>query len=207
VLEVGPADTLAPAPPALDAEGLMTDAMGRRGEIAAAAAVMEAARAAARAVRSGRAPDVTATGGYKRQSDGLTGAFLGIAIPLPMWDRRAGEVQAADARVSAAAARLARTERQVRNDVARALLAWEAALARLALLGDPQTEPADLLAIAQVAYEAGEMELVQLLDAADALREAQTLEGRLRAQLWTSYFDLERAVGGFDRSMNLEEDA
>jgi outer membrane protein, heavy metal efflux system len=206
-LEVGPADTLAHATPALDADRLMGAAVGQRSEIAAAAAELEAARAAARAARSGRVPDMTATGGYKRQSDGLTGAFLGIAIPLPLWDRRAGEVQAADARVSAATARLAQAERQVRNDVARALLAWESARARITLLGDPQAEAADLLGIAQVAYGVGEMELVQLLDAADALREAATLEARLRARLWTSYFDLERAVGGFDRSMDNEEDA
>jgi outer membrane protein, heavy metal efflux system len=206
-LELGPADTLAHAPPVLDADRLMADAVERRREVAAAAAEFDAATAAARAVRAGRVPEVTATGGYKRQSDGLTGAFLGIAIPLPLWDRRAGEVQAADARAAAAAARLAATERQVRNDVARALLAWQTAVARLALLGDPQAEPADLLDIAQVAYEAGEMELVQLLDAADALREAATLEARLRAQLWTSYYDLERAVGGFDGSIDNEEDA
>jgi outer membrane protein, heavy metal efflux system len=206
-LEVGPADTLGHAPPAVDADRLIASAIGRRSEIAAAAAELEAARAGARAARSGRVPDVTATGGYKRQADGLTGAFLGIAIPLPLWDRRAGEVQVAGVRVTAAAARLAQAERQVRSDVARALLAWEAALARLALLGDPQTAPDDLLAIAQVAYEAGEMELVQLLDAADALREAAALEARLRAQLWTSYFDLERAVGGFDSSMYNEGDA
>jgi outer membrane protein, heavy metal efflux system len=206
-LEVGPADTLAHAPPLPGVDRLAADALRRRPEVAAATAEREAALAGARVARSARVPDVTATGGWKRQSDGLTGAFLGIAIPLPVWDRRAGEVEAADARAAAAAARLAQAERQVRNDVARAFLAWETAAMRLALLGDPQVEAADLLAIAQVAYEAGEMELVQLLDAADALREAQALEARLRAQIWTSYFDLERAAGGFDRSMDSEEDA
>jgi hypothetical protein len=30
---------------------------------------------------------------------------------------------------------------------------------------------------------------------------------RLRAEFWTSYFDLERAVGGFDASTDNEEDA
>jgi cobalt-zinc-cadmium efflux system outer membrane protein len=206
-LEVGPADTLAAAPARPDIERLMSDAAGRRSEITAAAAALEAAHADARAARSGRIPDVTATGGYKRQSDGLAGAFLGLSIPLPLWDRRGGEVEAADARVSAAEARLAQVRRQVRNDVARALLAYEAAVERIAMLADPQAEAADLLSIAQIAYDAGEMELVQLLDAADALRDAQTLEARLRAELWTSWFDLERAVGGFDGSMDNEEDA
>jgi outer membrane protein, heavy metal efflux system len=206
-LEIGPADTLGAAPPRPDLERLMGNALARRSEVAAAAAALEAARTDARAARSGRIPDATAISGWKRQSDGLAGAFLGLSIPLPLWDRRAGDVGAADARVSAAEARRAQAERQVRNDVARALLAYEAAVARIAMLADPQVEAADLVAIAQIAYDAGEMELVQLLDAADALREAQALEARLRADLWTSWFDLERAVGGFDASMNDVEDA
>jgi outer membrane protein, heavy metal efflux system len=206
-LEVGPADTLSAAPSRPDLERVTSEAVGRRSEIAAAAAALEAARAAARATRSGRIPDITATGGWKRQSDGLAGAFLGLSIPLPLWDRSGGAVESADARVLAAEARLAQAERQVRNDVARARLTYEAALARIEMLADPQAEAADLLSIAQIAYDAGEMELVQLLDAADALRNAQTLEVRLRAELWTSWFDLERAVGGFDGSMNNEEDA
>ena len=59
-------------------------------------------------------------------------------------------------------------------------------------------EDPDLLQIAQVAYDAGEMDLVQLLDAAEALWDARTAEARLKADLWTAYYDLERAVGGFE---------
>jgi outer membrane protein, heavy metal efflux system len=206
-LEIGPADTLGAAPAGPGLERLVSDALARRTEIAAASAALDAARAEARAGRSGRVPDITATGGYKRQSDGLAGAFLGVSIPLPLWDRRAGAVAAADARVAAAEARLAQAERQVRNDVARSLLAYEAAVARIALLADPQAGAADLLTIAQIAYDAGEMELVQLLDAAGALRESATLEARLRAELWISWFDLERAVGGVNGTRDDEEDA
>ncbi|CAN5690362.1 TolC family protein [soil metagenome] len=206
-LEVGPAGTLGAAPARPDPERLTSDALARRREIAAAAAALAAARADARAGRSGRVPDITATGGYKRQSDGMAGAFLGLSIPLPLWDRRAGAVAAADARVAAAEARLTQAERQVRNDVARSLLAYEAAVARIAMLADPQADAADLLTTAQIAYEAGEMDLLQLLDAAGALRDSEALEARLRADLWISWFDLERAVGGFDGSMDNEEDA
>ncbi len=60
-------------------------------------------------------------------------------------------------------------------------------------MGDPD----DLLDMALVAYAEGEMELVELLDAADALHEARTAELSLRAAFWTAYFDLERALGGF----------
>ena len=57
-----------------------------------------------------------------------------------------------------------------------------------------------------MAYEEGEMELIELLDAAEALRAARLAETRLRADLWISYYDLERAVGGFDGFVNEEED-
>jgi outer membrane protein, heavy metal efflux system len=204
-LELAAADAAGALPPAIDSARVMTEALTRRSEIAAAEADLEAARAEHRARRSGRIPNVTAMAGYKRQSDGLTGAFLGVSVPMPLWDRRAGEVEAASARVSVAEARLVEARRRVRNDVARALLAYESYVARLALLGEPQAEATDLLNIARIAYDANEMDLIELLDAADALREAQTLEIRLRAEFWTSYFDLERAMGGFD-STNTRED-
>ena len=200
-LELAPADTLAGPPPTIDASGILAAAIERRREVAAATASLDAARAEAAVTRRERIPDLTATGGYKRQSDGFSGAFLGLSIPLPLWDRRGGQVQAADARVAAAEARLALTQRQVESDVRRALETYRMFAERAELLSiDAAGDAADLLEIAQVAYEAGEMDLIELLDAANALREAQVLEAQVRADYWTSYFDLERAVGGFPGS-------
>ncbi|CAN5651628.1 hypothetical protein BH23GEM10_BH23GEM10_17130 [soil metagenome] len=193
-----PADSFDTPPPIVEPAGLLAASLARRSEIVAAQADVDAAHADATLSRRERVPAVTATGGYKRQSDGLTGAFLGLSIPLPFRDRRGGAIDAADARVNAAAARFALVQRQVRNDVNRALEAYESYRRRAALLASSMSaETADLLTIAQVSYEAGEMDLIELLDAADALREAQALEARFRAGFWTSYFDLERAVGGF----------
>ena len=61
-------------------------------------------------------------------------------------------------------------------------------------------ESSDLLQIAQVAYDLGEMELLELLDAAAALRGARNANAQLKADLWTAYYNLERAVGGFDNA-------
>jgi outer membrane protein, heavy metal efflux system len=201
-LELAAAEMPGAVPPALDPARMMAEAGARRSEIAAAAAELDAARAELRAVRSARIPEVTATAGYKQQSDGLTGAFLGVSVPMPLWDRRGGAIEAANARVGAAEARLAEVQRRVRNDVARALLTHESYAARLVMLDEHQAEAADLLSIAHIAYDANEMDLIALLDAADAVREAQMLELRLRSEFWTSYFDLERAVGGFDSADN-----
>jgi outer membrane protein, heavy metal efflux system len=207
-LELAPAEPLVGAPPAIAAERALDLALARRGEVAAAEAARESARAATSVERRDRIPDLTATGGYKTQSDGLTGAFLGLSLPLPLWDRRGGAIGAAEARVAAAEYRLGLTRRQVQNDVRHALETYASLARRAELFGSwAAAELADLLEIARVAYDEGEMELIELLDAAEALRETQTTEARLRADLWTGYYDVERAVGGLDGLMNETEDS
>lgn len=206
-LELAPAEPLAGHPPRQKTDRVLATALSLRREIGAAEAELQAAGAAATVAARERIPDITATGGYKRQSDGRAGAFFGLSLPLPFWDRRAGAVDAAEARVLAAESRVALIRRQVENDVRRALETYESLTRRAALLSEPLTEQAgDLVEIAQVAYEAGEMDLIGVLDAAAALREAHIAEVRLRADLWTAYYDLERAVGGFDGSIDESED-
>lgn len=198
-LEVAPAAPDAGLPPDIVPERALETALARRREITSAEAALESVRAAAAVARRERIPDLTATGGYKTQSDGLAGAFFGLSLPLPIWDRRSGPVDAAEARVSATESRLTLTRRQVESDVLRALETYRSLSHRVELLGAPATdEAADLLEIARVAYAEGEMDLIELLDAAEALMEAQLGEARLHADLWTSYYDVERAVGGFD---------
>jgi outer membrane protein, heavy metal efflux system len=70
-------------PPSPAAVALGPAALERRPELAAARAEVEAEVAQARLIRAERVPDVTATGGLKRQSDGLRGAFLGLSLPVP----------------------------------------------------------------------------------------------------------------------------
>lgn len=203
VVAYAPADALTALPPVVMAERAFATALDRRRELTAAQAAVASARADATVARAERIPDVTATAGYKRQSDGLTGAFLGLSLPVPLWDRRGGAVHAAEARLRAADSRAALTRRQVENDVRRALEGYRSLTRRAELLAEPvMQEAGDLLEIARVAYAEGEMELLDLLDAAEALMEARLADARLRAELWTSYYDLERAVGGFDAPLN-----
>lgn len=206
-LELAPADALAGLPPEVPAEQAMAAALARRPEVAAAESALASSRAGADAARGERIPDLTATGGYKTQSDGFTGVFLGLSLPIPLWDRRGGAIEAAEARVGAAGSRAALARRQVLTDVRRAVETYRSLQARAELLGQSVAgEAGDLLEIARVAYAEGEMELIELLDAAEALMEAGVAEARLRADLWIGYYDVERAVGGFGDAMNDGED-
>ncbi|MDT8341495.1 MAG: TolC family protein [Longimicrobiales bacterium] len=206
--EVAPSEDLAGRPPSMTLEEATATALERRRELEAARAASRAAEAEFALARNQRLPDVTATGGYKHQSDGRDGVFLGLSVPLPVWDRNGGAVLASQARQAAAASRTALVQRQVRNDVERAVETYRSLVRRADMLsvGVPGGAQ-DLLEIARVGYAEGDMELLQLLDAARAHLDARLAEGRLQADLWTSYYDLERAVGGFgDAESNGEND-
>ena len=199
--EVAPRDPLGISPPEPALDRVLEGAISRRQEVVAARSEVEAARAGVSLARAERIPDITATGGSKRQSDGFSGFFLGVSIPLSLFDRSAGAVEATEAQVRSAEERLALTSRQVENDLRRTIETYRSLRGRTEfLVEEPLDEAPDLLQIAQVAYDAGEMDLVQLLDAAEALWDARTARARLKADLWTAYYDLEWAVGGFDTS-------
>ncbi len=174
-------------------------AVSRRPEVAAAEAEVLAAQANDRVARAVRIPDITATGGYKRQSDGFSGAFLGLSVPLPLFDRRSGEIEATGARVRAAEERRVLTRRRIEADLRNTIESYGSLRGRSVFLEDNRLAGSpDILEIAQVAYDAGEMTLVELLDAAEALRDARMAEARLGADLRIALYDLERAQGGFD---------
>jgi cobalt-zinc-cadmium efflux system outer membrane protein len=159
---------------------------------------VNAARAELALHRRARLPDPILTGGFKRQSDGLSGTFLGLTLPLPLFNRRSGHIQAVDARVSAAESRLAVAQRHIENDVRTTLERFTSLAARVELLRRRLLLGVDdLLDIARVSYAEGEMTLLELLDAADAFRAARVTATELLADYWVSYYDLERAAGGF----------
>ncbi len=177
-----------------------------RPELMAAASGTAAAQGARRAARAERLPVPTLTAGYKDQSDGLTGAFLGFGLRVPLFDRNSAAVAARDAPVRSAEARQLLVARRIHNDVRGAHDAYVAAherakLMRTDLVGDTGA----LLRIARVAYEEGEMTLVELFDAVDAFRVAHVIATEAIADLWVGYYDLERAVGAPLDALSTEE--
>ncbi|MGH9389882.1 MAG: TolC family protein, partial [Vicinamibacteria bacterium] len=181
----------------LDADRAVASALERRVEMRGAEAEMAAARASVHLASLFTRPDVTLTGGYKRQSDGFDGLFLGVSLPVPLFDRRRGEFNAAEARLRAAETSRALSRRAIEVDVRRAFAAYLSTSERVALVRHQLLSgAADLLPIARVSYSEGEMTLLELLDAADAFRESQITISDLKARHWIRYYDLERAMGG-----------
>ncbi len=183
-------------PPAISVQEALQAALQQRPELRRWQSAVEAQKAARRAARREAWPDPSVTAGYKRQSDGFKGAFLGVGIPLPLFDRNRGAAEAEAERLDAARTQQSLARREIRNEVRQAHAAYTSARRQSQLLSDELLRGSgDLLRIAQTSYDEGEMSLVELLDAADAYRDARLRSVDLRADLWTRYFLLLRAIG------------
>jgi outer membrane protein, heavy metal efflux system len=127
-----------------------------------------------------------------------TGDFAlvgGVSMPLPIFDRNQGNVEAARSSVRAAEASLAGAMANARVRTQNAIIAVEAAEARVrALEGAAVPEAAEALRLAQLSYQEGRASLLELLDAQNAHRTAQLALVDARLALATATADLGRAA-------------
>lgn len=181
-------------------DSLVALALSARGDLDAAALEMEAARAEARRTSRERIPALALTAGTKRE-EGLGGARLhgfvaGVALPLPIWDRRAGAITAADAETRRRAAELSSARRRITREVLEAADALRAVQEQLRAIGPSvQADAAAALRSAETAYAEGEITLLEWLDTVRAYQETEAMIANLRAELVIRAAALERAVG------------
>ncbi len=186
-------ELLPPALPPLD------DALARldqRPDLQALARRAEAADLEGRAAKRGAIPEVTVGVGPKRVDNGVSnesGIALSLAVPLPVFDRQqAGQQRAAAEALQARAEHgLARNraEGELRglHRQAESLRATAADYRSRAL-----AVSAELLRIAEAAYQGGESSLLELLDAYRGALETEitTLELEQRAREARIEYDL-----------------
>jgi cobalt-zinc-cadmium efflux system outer membrane protein len=180
---------------------LVALALRSRAELRASRSEALAAVAEARLAERERVPVPVVSGGLKTESapgveDGLRGFAAGVALPLPLWNRSGGAVQAAQAE---ARRRLAETEslrRRVAREVSEAADSYRVAAEQVSIL-TPQLGPEGTAALrsAQVAYAEGEASLVEWLDAVRAYHEAESSYASLQAEVLVRRAALERAIG------------
>ncbi|HEY0970075.1 MAG TPA: TolC family protein [Gemmatimonadales bacterium] len=207
VLDARALDSLAAAPlppppaaPGVAADSLQVLALARRAELRVAQLERDAAAAGIRLARSERLPIPVVSAGLKTErtpdGDGFRGLVAGVTLPLPLWDRREGAVAAAEADARVLDAELAALRLRVAREVATALAASQAVEAQLAALGPRVTEDTETaLRAVRVAYDEGEITLVEWLDAVRAYQDAQAAVTALQAESLIRRAALERAVG------------
>lgn len=192
---------LAPAElPDLDAElpavqEAQTRAEQQRPALRRIEAERATAEAAQRVAKQDRIPSPTLMAGYKRQSDGFEGVFFGAEIPIPAFDRNAPQIRAEQARLEGAETTRRLLQRQIEDEVRTAHAAYTSVTERRARLNTAGASPNALLARAESRYAEGEMELSDLLDAAETYAEARSIAIDLKTDQWMRYLDLLRAMG------------
>jgi len=198
--EIALDDRLVIAPSTLIADSLFVLAARNRGELQAASFEAEAAAADARLTSRERLPIPVLTAGLKNEElaggGTLNGFVVGVSLPLPLWDRRRGAVEAADADARRRTAEVEVVRRRIVREVGEAVEGLRAAEEQLALLRPHLgSESAAALRAAEVAYAEGEISLVEWLDAVRAYQEAEATFALLRAESLIRRAAVERAVG------------
>jgi outer membrane protein, heavy metal efflux system len=191
---------LLPAPPStLDVAAVVS----RRPELRALGEESAAGELELGAGRRGWVPEFQLAAGYKGSSgageraDGFT---LGVAVPLPLFDRLQDESLRGAGRARAARGRQAIEEATAAGDV-RALHAEALQLAEAARRFRDAATPAsrDLLTTAEAAYRGGELGILELLD---AYRGALDTELQALDLAWAARrarIDLDLATAGASR--------
>lgn len=182
-------------------DSLIGVALSRRADLRALEHEAAAARSDAHLATAGRVPQPALTLGYKRERSDANeasghGFVIGISIPAPIWDRRTGEISAADADASRRTSETTGLRRRIARDVAEAyeaLRAADDALDPLRVeLGESTTRSLNAV---QVAWSEGEITLLEWLDAVRAYQEAESIAIGLRAQAMIRRAALDHAIG------------
>lgn len=199
-----------PTTPEGDAPSLeeaLGQARSERPEIAAARERLEEARLEFLAVRSEKYPKLVAQaqGGYNGNylGDLSWNRVVGATVSVPIFT--GGQIGAREAGARARARELEvqalDAERQVEEDVRRALLAYESAVSRVALAEETSRLAADELSLARDRFANGVSNDVEVDNAQTALtsaRDSRIAATADRAQAW---FDLEHATGRIQQAI------
>lgn len=174
-----------PAPPEIPPDAELAARIEKRPDVQAIGKLIEAATLERQAAQRWRVPLFDLTAGLK-QTDADSGTILGAAISLPLFDRNQAEVLRTKAELAMLEAQRSIMVARARGDAA-ALAAEARELRKAARAFRDQALPTSerLTATAEAAYRAGEVGILELLDAyksaLDAATEAIGLEARASA--------------------------
>ncbi|MDE2562776.1 MAG: TolC family protein [Sphingomonadales bacterium] len=162
----------------------------------AAVAEREAALRRVRVERTKRFPDLTVSLGVRRNEADNAGALVaGISVPLPLFDRNQGNIAAAAAEESGAAAALRAARLDAESGIRSAQARLEASFSRVraSQLGEQTAEEAYRLS--RIGYEGGKLPLSEVLLARRALSDARSATIDARIERLSAEAELARLAG------------
>lgn len=153
--------------------------------------------AQADAERAARVPDITLTVGSQRDDQlAHRQAVVGLAIPLPLFDRNQGNLAAAIARADGARAELEAAELAARTDLAAARLRYDQARGEALLLEhDMVPEARSVHELTLKGFEYGKFTFLDVLDAQRTYFQARSRQWQAMLDAWHAHADIERLAG------------
>lgn len=153
--------------------------------------------AQAGAERAARAPDVTLTIGSQRDDQlAHRQAVVGLAVPLPLFDRNGGNLAAALARSDGARAELEAAELAARTGLAAARLRYQQARGEALLLADDVVPEARSVHESTLkGFEYGKFTFLDVLDAQRTWFQARSRQWQAMLDAWRAHAELERLAG------------
>jgi cobalt-zinc-cadmium efflux system outer membrane protein len=184
-----------PARPALPPPPTSID-LSDRADIEALEHLVVAAEAHSRLERRVLAPPVVSAGwiGIEDGVQSFDGPVLGVAWPLPIFNRNQGARQAAEAEVSRAGFELAAAKKRALQQ-SHAALASYTELHRVVVRGAAGGSEFDVVDGMLAAFEAGEASLTDVLDALRATVDVRLVRLETYARALAAERDLEAALG------------
>jgi cobalt-zinc-cadmium efflux system outer membrane protein len=164
--------------------------------LAAQNAALRQAESTLGAERQAWVPDVTVKVFHNRDID-LSATGGGISIPLPLWNRKGGEVAKAAAAKSQAGHELALTRQELETKLASQYSLYETARRQVESFQKhiiPQA--GESLRLAQFSYQHGEIGLLEVLDTRRVYRTTEQDYYKALLEYWLAKAELWRIAGG-----------
>ena len=191
---VGPVDL---SPPYAEAGSLITLALSARGDLKAARAFSGGAEASATLARREVVPDLTFSLGLLNSAGPTsTDLLAGVSVPLPVFRRGQGTIQAARSTADAARFDVQALESRIPTEVTRAIAVYQQRRSERDRYQTAVKQRAErLLRIAQTAYKEGARGILELVDAYRTSREVRIRDLELRAAVEAAGFDVSETMG------------
>jgi outer membrane protein, heavy metal efflux system len=171
-------------------------ALANRPDLRAAEASREKAKADIRLARANAWWDITPQVEYQRIGPDNTIGF-GISLPIRIFDRNQGEIARTRAEAQRVEAAREAVAIQALSEVDTALAALRTAQQKLTVLRDTYLPKAKQARdTTEFAYRRGGVSLLDYLDAQRTYRDTAAEYLRSLGSYWTSFYQLETAVGG-----------
>ena len=175
---------------------LLSNAMGKHPLILKARKELEAKGYSLEMEKASIFPDITVKGFFSKEID-KEAYGLGIALPIPLWYQRTGEIAAARGEVARAEAGVVETTVQLSRGITEAYQNYLITLDQLNIFEEGLLKQAEeALRIAEFSYRQGESGLLDYLDAQRVYRTTFIEYYQSFFELESSLATLERVAGG-----------